>query len=46
METSKSLKNVRLKTGYIEFSRSDSSADAILSAIVSPVVAMAAEVHC
>ena len=35
-----------LKTGYTEFARLESSADAIHSAIVSPVVAMAAEVHC
>ena len=36
----------QLKTGYIEFARVESSADAIHSAIVSPAVAMAAEVHC
>ena len=31
---------------YIEFARLESSADAIHSAIVSPAVAMAAEVNC
>ena len=35
-----------LKTGYIEFARLESSADAIHAAIVSPAVAMTAEVHC
>ena len=35
-----------LKTGYIEFARLDSSAAAIHAVIVSPAVAMAAEVHC
>ena len=35
-----------VQTGYIEFARLESSADAIHSAIVSPAVAMAAEVHC
>ena len=37
---------INLKTGYIEFARLESSADTIHSAIVNPVVAMAAEVHC
>ena len=35
-----------LKTDYTGFARLESSADAIHSAIVSPAVAMAAEVHC
>ena len=35
-----------LKTGYIEFARLESSADAIHLDIVNLAVAMAAEVHC
>ena len=35
-----------LKNGYMGFARLKSSADAIHSAIVSPVVTMAAEVPC
>ena len=38
--------NYCLKSGYIEFARLESSADAIHAAIVSPAVAVAAEVHC
>ena len=40
------LKSTCTKEGYIEFARIESAADAIHSAIVSPAVAMAAEVHC
>ena len=36
----------RLKTGYIEIARLESSADAVRSAIVSPAVATTTEVHC
>ena len=35
-----------LKTAYIEFARLESSANAMHAAIVSPAVAMAADVHC
>ena len=35
-----------LKTGYVEFARLGSSADAVHAAIVRPAVAMAAEGHC